>query len=414
MPHHHIPLFHCIHWFDHFAPKTLFPSSYTTIPLHPLEPLVWSFYTKDIVPTTMYHYSTMSTTSTGLIFLHQRQCPHHHIPLFHCIHCVHWFDLFEPKTMSPSQYTTIPLHPLVWPFCTIDNVLTTIYCYSTASTTSTGLTFLYQRQCSDHHIPLFHSIHWIHWFDLFAPKTMSPLPYTTISLCLLHPLHPLCTVSTASTAYCIHCVLHPLHTASTDLTFLDQRQCPTTMYHYSTASTGLTFMHQRQCPHHHILLFHCVHCIYCVHLFDLFAPKTIFPSSYTTIPLHPLDPLVWPFYTKDIVPIMIYHYSTISTASTGLTFLYQRQCPTIIYHYSTASTVSIGLTFLHQRQCPHHHIPLFHCIHCVLHPLHTVSTPWVWPFWTKVYCIHYMGLTFLNQTPLDPLHPLPVRHTLCR
>ena len=41
-------------------------------------------------------------------------------------------------------------------------------------------------------ILLFHRvycIHCIHLFDLFAPKTMSPLPYTTISLC---PLHSLC------------------------------------------------------------------------------------------------------------------------------------------------------------------------------------------------------------------------------
>ena len=29
----------------------------------------------------------------------------------HCIHCIHWFDLFAPKTMSPSPYTSIPLHP---------------------------------------------------------------------------------------------------------------------------------------------------------------------------------------------------------------------------------------------------------------------------------------------------------------
>ena len=68
--------------------------------------------------------------------LHQRQCSHHHIPLFHC---VHWFDLFAPK----------------------DNVPTTICCYSTAytaSTASTGLTFLHQRQCPHQHIPLFHCI----------------------------------------------------------------------------------------------------------------------------------------------------------------------------------------------------------------------------------------------------------------
>ena len=77
------------------------------------------------------------------------KCSHHHIPLFHCVHCIHWFDLFH------------------------------------------------QRQCSLHHIPLFdyvHCIHCIHWFGLFAPKTMSPPPYSTIPLCPLHllcPLHPL-------------------------------------------------------------------------------------------------------------------------------------------------------------------------------------------------------------------------------
>ena len=64
--HHHIKLFHCIHqihWFDLFC-------------------------SKDNVPSAIYHYTTMSTTSTGLTFLHQKQCPHHHIPLFHCVHCV--------------------------------------------------------------------------------------------------------------------------------------------------------------------------------------------------------------------------------------------------------------------------------------------------------------------------------------
>ena len=97
------------------------------------------FFTKDNVPTTIYHYSTASTVhcplcttsiaSTGLTFLHQRQCPHHHIPLFHCvycvlstvyyIHCIHWFDPFAPKTMSPPPYTTIPLRLL----CTVHCVL---------------------------------------------------------------------------------------------------------------------------------------------------------------------------------------------------------------------------------------------------------------------------------------------------
>ena len=105
---------------------------YTAIPLHPL---VCPFCTKDNVPTTIYCYSTASNTSTGLTLLHQRLCLHYHIPLFHCIHCS---DLFAPKTMSPPPYTTIPLHPLISPFCTKDNVPTIIYHYSTAST---GLTF---------------------------------------------------------------------------------------------------------------------------------------------------------------------------------------------------------------------------------------------------------------------------------
>ena len=91
---------YCIHWFDLFAPKTMSLPPYTTIPLHPL-----------------------CTASTGLTILHQRQCSHHHIPLFYGIHCI----------------------------------------LTTAFTVCTGLTFLYQRQCPHHHIPLFH--------------------------CILHPLH---------------------------------------------------------------------------------------------------------------------------------------------------------------------------------------------------------------------------------
>ena len=144
--------------------------------------------------------------STGLTFLNQRQCSYQHIPLFHCLlnslhplhtvstlYCIHWFDLFPPKTMSPSPYTTIPLCSL----CTASTASTVstayyIHCIHWVlrplHTASTGLTFLDQRQCPHHHIPLFHCIHhihYIHWFDLFAPKTMSPPPYTTI------PLHPL-------------------------------------------------------------------------------------------------------------------------------------------------------------------------------------------------------------------------------
>ena len=103
-----------------------------------------------------------------------------------------------------------PLHPLVGPFCTKDNVPTTIYHYSTASTAYC----IYCILCA---LGTVSTAYYIHWFDLFAPKTMSPPPYTTI------PLHPLCT-----------------------------------------ASTSLTFLYQRQCPHHHIPLFHFIHCVHCI------------------------------------------------------------------------------------------------------------------------------------------------------
>ena len=105
----------CIHLYDLFAPKTMSPPPYTTIPLGPLR-----------TASTVYY-----------------------------IHCIHWFDLSAPKTMSPPPYTTIPLHPV--------------------HTASSVLTFLHQRQCPHHHIPLFN--------------------------CILCPLH------TASTAYCVHCIL---------------------------------------------------------------------------------------------------------------------------------------------------------------------------------------------------------------
>ena len=105
----------------------------------------------------------------------------------YCIQCIHWFDLFVRKTMSPPPYTTIPLR-----------------------TASTVLTFLYQRQCPHHHIPLFHCIH-----------------------CALH------TASTAYCVYCVHCV-----TASIESTGLTFDNVPTTIYHYSTASTA-----------------YCIHCV---------------------------------------------------------------------------------------------------------------------------------------------------------
>ena len=71
---------YCIHWFDLFAPKTMSPSPYTIIPLHPL--------CKYCVHCLLHLLCTASTAFTGLTFLHQRQCPHHHIPLFHCVHCI--------------------------------------------------------------------------------------------------------------------------------------------------------------------------------------------------------------------------------------------------------------------------------------------------------------------------------------
>ena len=201
----------CIHWFDLFAP-------YTTIPLHTASTASsgLTFLHQDNVPTTIYHYSTVYCV------LHTA----------YCVHCILWFDPFVSKTMSPPPYNTILLCPL--------HTASTVYCvyFVTASTESTGLTYLYQRQCPHHHISLFYCV--LHtayciccilWFDIFVSKTMSPPPYTTILLC------PLRTVSTASTVYCVHCV-----TASTE-------------------STGLIYLYQRQCLHHLISLFYCVYYI---------------------------------------------------------------------------------------------------------------------------------------------------------
>ena len=125
---------------------------------------------------------------------------------------------------------------------------------------------------SHHHIPLFHCIH---WFDLFAPKTMSPPPFTTIPLCPLHPLHTVPTASTVSTAYCVHYILCPLHAAS-------------------TASSDLTFLYQRHCPHHHIPLFNCVHCIHCIlcPLHPLCPLPTVSTAYCVHCILHTLHPLI--------------------------------------------------------------------------------------------------------------------------
>ena len=60
------------------------------------------FCTKNNVPTTIYHYST---AFIGLTFLHQRLCPHHHIPLFDCIHCIHCI-LSPLESPLCNSYTT--------------------------------------------------------------------------------------------------------------------------------------------------------------------------------------------------------------------------------------------------------------------------------------------------------------------
>ena len=143
------------------------------------------------VPTTIGHYSTASTATTSLTF-----CTKDNVPttIYHYSTVFTGLTFFAPKTMFPPPYTTIllhplhtastayciycVLHPLVCSFCTKDNVSTTIYHYSTVSTA-----------------------YYIHWFDLFAPKTMSPPPYSTI------PLRPLCTASTASTHSSHLCVI---------------------------------------------------------------------------------------------------------------------------------------------------------------------------------------------------------------
>ena len=251
--------------------------------------------------------------------------------------------------MSPPPYTTIPLHPL----CTVTTIKLHPLC-----TVSTDLTFLHQRRCPHHHIPLFH--------------------------CIPRPLH------TTSTAYCVHCILHPLYPLVWP--FCTKDNVPNTIYHYSTVSTA--------------------YCIHCFHWFDLFCTKDNVPTTFLSLfhcvhcILHPLHPLVSPFYTKDNVPTTIYHYSI-------------RYCIHCVLHpLYTASTPSCELTCLHQRQCPHHHIPLLHCVHCVLCPLHTASTAYCfhcghrmgWPFCTKGNGPHHpyllsplCELTCLHQHLLRPL-----------
>ena len=126
------------------------PPPYITIPLHTAHYILWFdlFAPKNNLPTTIYHYSTahgiLHTASTGLTF-----CTKDNVSatIYHysTAYCVLWFDLFAPKTMSPPPYTTILLH--------------TAYCI--LHTASSCWTFLYQRQCPHHHIPLFYYVHCI-------------------------------------------------------------------------------------------------------------------------------------------------------------------------------------------------------------------------------------------------------------
>ena len=97
----------------------------------------------------------------------------------YCIQCIHWFDLFAAKTLSHHH---IPLFHCI--HCILQ--------------------------------PLVHCIHCVHWFDLFVSKTMSPPPYTTIPLYTastaycIHCIH--CVLCPLCTAYCVHCILHLLCT----------------------------------------------------------------------------------------------------------------------------------------------------------------------------------------------------------
>ena len=116
IPLHQLCTVYCIHWFGLFVSKTMSPPPYTTIPVHPL--------------------------CTASI-----------------VYCIHWFDLFAPKTMSPPPYTTIQLH-----------------------TASTGLTFLHQRQCPHHHIPLFHCVHCV-----LCPLRTASTPSSHLCVILTQP-----------------------------------------------------------------------------------------------------------------------------------------------------------------------------------------------------------------------------------
>ena len=61
---YHYSTVHCIHWYDLFAPKTMSPPPHTTI----------------LLPTAYCIHCIL-----WFDILHQRQYPHHHIPLFRCV-----------------------------------------------------------------------------------------------------------------------------------------------------------------------------------------------------------------------------------------------------------------------------------------------------------------------------------------
>ena len=79
----------------------------------------WMQYTAHTPPYTIIPLHTASIASTGLTFMHQRQCLHHHMALFHCVlHTASTaLTFFVSKTMSPPPYTTIPLHTASTAYC---------------------------------------------------------------------------------------------------------------------------------------------------------------------------------------------------------------------------------------------------------------------------------------------------------
>ena len=131
------------------------------------------------------HCVTASNESTGLTFLHQRQCPHHHIPVA---------DLG-----GHTQHTPPPQSKIFLISCSFSENLTKSYVgapqrVGAPPTGNPGSAPVYHYSTAS-------TAYCIDWFDLFAPKTMSPPPYTTIPLRLLHIV---------STAHCGHTFESPL------------------------------------------------------------------------------------------------------------------------------------------------------------------------------------------------------------